>query len=77
MTLKDVFVRWVLMRGLAMGTLFFCIEHFIFIPQASVARVALSSLVMPGVYLALGLARYAKGSRNTLGRSRSSGVERA
>lgn len=72
MTLKDVFVRWVLMRGLPMGALFFSIEHFIFIPQVSVGRVALSSLLMPGVFLALGLAEYAKRDRNTPGSRRSS-----
>ena len=72
MTLKDVFVRWILLRGLTMGALLFCIEHFIFIPQVSVERVALNSLLMPGVFLALGLAEYAKRDRITSSESHSS-----
>ncbi len=55
-----------------MGALFFSIEHFIFIPQVSVVRVALSSLVMPGVFLALGLVEYAKRDRYAPRRSHSS-----
>ena len=60
MTLRDVLVRWALLRGLTVGVLFFCIEHFVFIPQVSVVRVALSAVVMPGVFLVLGLVEYAK-----------------
>ena len=55
-----------------MGALFFCLDHFIFIPQVSVVRVALSSLVMPGVFLAQGLAEYAKRGRNAPSGSHSS-----
>ena len=69
MTLRDVFLRWFLMRGVITGALFFCIEHFIFIPQISVVRVALSALLLPGVFLALGLAEYAKRDRSDPRRS--------
>jgi hypothetical protein len=52
-----------LLRGLTVGALFFCIEHFIAIPEASVTRVALCALVMPSVFLALGLIEYVKRDR--------------
>ncbi len=64
MTLRDVFVRWFLMRGLTTGALLFCVEHFISIPQVSVVRVALCALLMPGVFLALGFAEYARRDRS-------------
>ncbi len=72
MTLSDVFVRWFLLRGLIVGVLFFCIEHFIAIPEASVAWVALCALAMPVVFFLLGLMEYAKRDRATSNRSRSS-----
>ena len=63
MTLTDVFVRWALLRGVTTGAIFFCIEHFIAIPEVSVTRVALSALVMPTVFLVLGLIKFATRNR--------------
>ena len=71
MTSSDVFVRWVLLRGLAMGILVFCIEHFIAIPEVSITRVALCGMVMPGVFLVLGLIEHAKRDRYAPHRSHS------